>query len=258
MGEQKKTYVYNILSKIDVTPYIEEKNGFLYLNWAWAWYCVKTHFPDTEPPKFKCFPEMVLNNTPEGFVCTDRKVPYLTTPSGTMVECSIVIEGEEYTESLYVMDNNNNYIINPNMAMINTAQKRCMVKCLALAGLGLNLYAGTKVVFDNPEVVSSAKPANVRSAENVAYTNISNAQKSINNTNQQRENKAVQNAYARLDYYWNTLVQQVDNNQKEIEKIKQQFKKQISTDPDYLFASEVEQLNYKADLIKTITDSKSN
>ena len=72
----------------------------------------------------------------------DREVPYLTTMTGTMVECTITIEGEPYTESLYVMDNNNNAVINPTMKEINKTQKRCLDKALALAGLGLSIYAG--------------------------------------------------------------------------------------------------------------------
>ena len=59
-----------------------------------------------------------------------------------MVECTVTIEGEPYTESLYVMDNKNRAVINPNMQQINKTQKRCLVKTLALAGLGLSIYAG--------------------------------------------------------------------------------------------------------------------
>ncbi|WP_225436859.1 Sak single strand annealing protein, partial [Limosilactobacillus reuteri] len=58
------------------------------------------------------------------------------------VTCTVHIDGNDYTESLYVMDNSNNAVIDSDQAQINKTQKRCLVKALAMAGLGLNLYAG--------------------------------------------------------------------------------------------------------------------
>ena len=82
----------------------------------------------------------MLNNG--SFELTDRQVPYLTTPRGTSVEVTVTIAGNDYTQSLYVMDNKNRTVINPDQAMINKTIQRCTVKALAMAGLGLNLYAG--------------------------------------------------------------------------------------------------------------------
>lgn len=162
----KKLSVFETLSKIDVSNHVEVikmKKGpdLKYVSWSWAWGIVKAYYPDTPTPEYSEFPEMKLSTHEEPYEVkykgvkytryrtvvdsaelTDRAVPYLTTPTGTMVKCTVTIQNEPYSEYLYVMDNSKKPIINPTTAEINKAQKRCMVKALALAGLGLNLYAG--------------------------------------------------------------------------------------------------------------------
>ena len=166
MADEKKKSVFETLSAVDVSKHVEVikmKKGpaLSYVSWSWAWNFVKSIYPDTPTPKFTKYKEMALTTVQEPYKVKygdkeytkyrtvvkhaemiDREVPYLTTMTGTMVECTITIEGEPYTESLYVMDNNNNAIINPTMKEINKTQKRCLVKALALAGLGLSIYAG--------------------------------------------------------------------------------------------------------------------
>lgn len=166
MAEEKKKSVFETLSAVDVSKHVEVikmKKGpaLSYVSWSWAWNFVKSIYPDTPTPKFTKYKEMALTTVQEPYKVKygsqeytkyrtvvkhaeliDREVPYLTTMTGTMVECTITIEGEPYTESLYVMDNNNNAVINPTMKEINKTQKRCLVKALALAGLGLSIYAG--------------------------------------------------------------------------------------------------------------------
>lgn len=166
MADEKKKPVFETLSAVDVSKHVEVikmKKGpaLSYVSWSWAWNFVKSIYPDTPTPKFTKYKEMALTTVQEPYKVKygdkeytkyrtvvkhaemiDREVPYLTTMTGTMVECTITIEGESYTESLYVMDNNNNAVINPTMKEINKTQKRCLVKTLALAGLGLSIYAG--------------------------------------------------------------------------------------------------------------------
>lgn len=166
MTDEKKKSVFETLSAVDVSKHVEVikmKKGpaLSYVSWSWAWNFVKSIYPDTPTPKFTKYKEMALTTAQEPYKVKygnqeytkyrtvvkraeliDREVPYLTTMTGTMVECTITIEGKPYTESLYVMDNNNNAVINPTMKEINKTQKRCLVKALALAGLGLSIYAG--------------------------------------------------------------------------------------------------------------------
>lgn len=139
MTETKES-VFETLSKIDVSGHVEKKMGLSYLSWAWCWQTLKTTYPDTPVPKITKYKEMLLTNN--GYELTDREVPYLTTPTGTMVEVTVSIKGVDYTQSLYVMDNRNKVVVNPTIGQINKTIQRCTVKAIAMAGLGLNLYAG--------------------------------------------------------------------------------------------------------------------
>lgn len=139
MTETKES-VFETLSKIDVSDHVEQKMGLSYLSWAWCWQTLKTTYPDTPVPKITKYKEMLL--TKNGYELTDREVPYLTTPTGTMVEVTVSIKGVDYTQSLYVMDNRSKVVVNPTIGQINKTIQRCTVKAIAMAGLGLNLYAG--------------------------------------------------------------------------------------------------------------------
>lgn len=205
MADEKKKSVFETLSAVDVSKHVEVikmKKGpaLSYVSWSWAWNFVKSIYPDTPTPKFTKYKEMVLTTAQEPYKAKygnqeytkyrtvvkraeliDREVPYLTTMTGTMVECTITIEGEPYTESLYVMDNNNNAVINPTMKEINKTQKRCLVKALALAGLGLSIYAGEDLPM--ADINEADKEQAAQRKEQV---------------NQQRKMNALQAEYRRL------------------------------------------------------------
>lgn len=205
MADEKKKSVFETLSAVDVSKHVEVikmKKGpaLSYVSWSWAWNFVKSIYPDTPTPKFTKYKEMALTTAQEPYKVKygnqeytkyrtvvkhaemiDREVPYLTTMTGTMVECTITIEGEPYTESLYVMDNNNNAVINPTMKEINKTQKRCLVKALALAGLGLSIYAGEDLPM-----------ADINEADK------EQAEQRKEQVNQQRKMSALEAEYRRL------------------------------------------------------------
>lgn len=138
--EGQKT-VWDILSEIDCSKYIEQKQGLSYLNWAWAWGIVKKNFPDASYKD----------------VLFDGK-PYLYDESlGYMVATEVTIKGETLSMNLPVMDGANKTqknadyvyktksgdktVLAATMFDINTAQKRCLVKNIAMFGLGHFIYA---------------------------------------------------------------------------------------------------------------------
>ena len=156
--KEKKESVYERLSKIDVKPYIDvikSKKGFSlsYLSWAKAWGLVKAIYPDASY-KIKEYPNWV--KTSEGFQQAGT-LDYRITQAGCEVETTVTIEGVDYTQKLYPMDYKNNPIMNPNIKDINKAQLRCLVKALATAGLGLNVYAGEDLPSNDSE--TAKKPA---------------------------------------------------------------------------------------------------
>lgn len=153
---QSKTSVYATLAKVDVKPLLEKKGKLNYLSWAKAWGLVKSLYPDATY-QIKEFPEYIL--TDEGWSATGRQLDYRQTPAGTEVEVTVTIENQNYTSKLYVMDYKNKVVVNPSYFEINKTQMRCLVKALAFAGLGLDVYAGEDLP-ETPQQKQDTKPAN--------------------------------------------------------------------------------------------------
>ena len=128
MAEKKKS-VWETLSCIDVSGHTEEKNGFTYLSWAWAWQVLKDEYPEAT---FIKWPD---NETGLPFV-KDAE-------TGTaFVRVTVKAGGEEVTEMFPVLDYANKAIINPNAFQVNTALQRCLAKAISYLGLGAYIYAG--------------------------------------------------------------------------------------------------------------------
>ncbi len=157
MTEEKKS-VFATLSEIDVSPYLDKKVGLDYLSWAKAWTLVKRAYPDANY-RITEFPEYIL--TKDGWVATGREVDYRQTAAGYEVEAVVTIEGQDYSSKLFVMDYRNKALSKATYFDINKTQQRALVKALAIAGLGLSVYAGE----DLPEEKSNgqvSKPRPVR------------------------------------------------------------------------------------------------
>lgn len=168
MTENKKTEtketkaqesVYERLSKVDVTPFIEKKNGLNYLSWAKAWGLVKSIYPDANY-KFREYP--YFEQTADGNYQPCGTRDYLRTEYGVEVEAIVTIQGQTYSSKLYVMDFKNR-ALDPNKVTlfeINKTQMRALTKALAFAGLGLNIYAGEDLpsgADDTPTKISKAQ-----------------------------------------------------------------------------------------------------
>lgn len=138
-NQNDKKSVYEVLSNINVKPKLEKKGQVDYLSWANAWGMVKQAYPDANY-KITEFPEFV--QTKNGWEPTGRDVDYRQTSAGVEVETVVTINGESYSSKLFVMDYRNKPVFNPNYFDINKTQQRALVKALAIAGLGLNVYAG--------------------------------------------------------------------------------------------------------------------
>jgi hypothetical protein len=141
------------LSAINVNEHIENKNGLAYLSWVWAWSEIKKQCPDAnyEIEKFE-------NNLPYTY---DENTGY-------MVFTKVTIDNQTYEMWLPVMDGNNKAMLDhpytykvkeykdgkwtggyieksvepATMFDINKTIMRCLVKNIAMFGLGIYIYAG--------------------------------------------------------------------------------------------------------------------
>ncbi len=129
------------LAGIDVSEHVEKKGQFSYLSWAWAVDRLRKAYPEAtwEVKRF------------DG-------LPYLKTDCGYFVEVAVTVAGVTLSQIHPVLDARNRPISEPNAFEINTSIQRCLVKAIALHGLGLYVYAGE----DLPE---GAAPATINEAQ---------------------------------------------------------------------------------------------
>ena len=69
-------------------------------------------------------------------------LPYLKTETGYFVEVAVTVQGVTLSQIHPVLDGKNRPIFEPTAFDINTSIQRCLVKAIALHGLGLYVYAG--------------------------------------------------------------------------------------------------------------------
>lgn len=133
-NENKFNDIWATLSKIDCSDKIMKKGELSYLPWAWAWGVVMDNYPEIEY-RFYEHPE--------------THVPYVHMPDGSAeVRCRVQI-GESIREMwLPVMDFRNKAITNPDSRQVSDTKMRCLVKCLAMFGLGHYIYAGEDLPRD--------------------------------------------------------------------------------------------------------------
>ena len=135
------------LLKINVNDKTEKKNGMTYLSWAWAW----TEILKTDPAatfEVKLWPDG------QGFS------PVMQIGDTGMVWVTTTVYGKSMTCQLPILDYKNRPISNPDSMAVNTAIMRCMVKSLALHGLGLYIYSGEDTPMeDDTKVVTVDTPA---------------------------------------------------------------------------------------------------
>lgn len=165
--EEKNWFVE--LSKVDVSPYVEKKGGKgfspSYISWASAWGLMSVRDPEAS------FRYIMYKDVING---VEFDVPYIRTPFGYIVEVEVTFKGNTKREQLAVMDNRFNAIMEPTVRDITDAQKRCLVKCIAAHGLGLNLYMkdGIPTDFENDNHARPATPEPVRQSQTQNMQNI--------------------------------------------------------------------------------------
>lgn len=126
------------LSNINVIEQTEKKGPYPYLSWPFA----VAHLRKNDP-------------LATWEVCRfDGGLPYLRSEVGYFVEVSVTVQGVTLNQIHPVLDNKNRPITEPTSFDINTSIQRCLVKAIALHGLGLSLYAGE----DLPAPETSASP----------------------------------------------------------------------------------------------------
>ena len=143
MSDKTKT-IFETLASLDISKQVEDKKGLKYLSWSFAWSFVKTNYPNAN------YKVIQFEGRPFLF---DENLGYL-------VATEVTVNDETISMQLPVMDGANRAqkhiaykqwgkdVLPATMFDINTAIMRCLVKNLAMFGLGISLYSGE----DLPEI----------------------------------------------------------------------------------------------------------
>jgi len=155
---------FNKVLNIDVSAKVEKKKTgtatLTYLSWAWAWAEFVKVYPTAT---YK-----VLKNK-------ETMMPYFSSDSGVMVYTEVTVDNLTHEMWLPVMDGANNAMKNEayeystkfgkksvaafDMFDVNKTIMRCLVKNLAMFGLGLYIYAGEDLPEEAQEAAQKEKAA---------------------------------------------------------------------------------------------------
>lgn len=113
------------LNAININEHVEKKGGFSYLSWPYAVAQLRLADPlaSWEVRRF-------------------AGLPYLACDAGVFVEVAVTVQSVTLSQIHPVLDSRNRPMMAPSSFDINTSIQRCLVKAIALHGLGLYVYAG--------------------------------------------------------------------------------------------------------------------
>lgn len=131
--EKTTAHIWATLSAIDCNDQKKSKNGFSYLPWNWAWAKLQENFPCSNY-------EESMEYMKDGTAIVRTKV-------------SITFEGETIERGMWlaVMNHKNQAIPNPPATQIANSYMRCLVKNLAMFGLGFYIFQGLDDAIPNAE-----------------------------------------------------------------------------------------------------------
>lgn len=135
------TNYFTKLNAVNVSEHVEKKGKFSYLSWPWAVQQLRQADPAAtwEVRRFDA-------------------LPYLNSDLGFFVEVAVTVQGVTLSQIHPVLDSKNEPIEKPSSFDINTSIQRCLVKAIALHGLGLSVYSGEDLpVTDQQRQESTVK-----------------------------------------------------------------------------------------------------
>lgn len=137
------------LYSLDVNKYVEKKNDLSYLSWSYAWAEFKKIYPDAtyevkKDAEGRCyfgdenFGYMVYTSVTAGGLTYEMWLPVMDGANKAMKALAYTYStryGEKTCEAMTMFD-------------VNKTVMRCLVKNLAMFGLGLYIYAGEDLPQD--------------------------------------------------------------------------------------------------------------
>ena len=161
--DERRSICFDALYKMNLNDKVEKKDNLTYLSWSEAWKAFKEVYPSAT--------YRVISNP-------DTKLPYFVDPNvGIMVFTEVT--ADDLTQSMFlpvlntsmkamrlqpynyqVWDKKNNRYVErtceaATMFDVNKAIMRCLVKNLAMFGLGLYIYQGEDIPSDSSDDIAT-------------------------------------------------------------------------------------------------------
>ena len=163
--------VFKTLNAINVNGNVEQKNGSNYLSWAWAWAELKKVYPtakyeikhfDGKPYLYDAnLGYMVMTEMTVDGITHEMWLPVMDGANKAMKDKPYTYEVKEYVKGKWTGNYIEKKVNVATMFDINTAIMRCLVKNIAMFGLGLYIYSGE----DLPEEEKKAEEEERKAAE---------------------------------------------------------------------------------------------
>ena len=146
--------LFTVLNGINVNKYVEKKNGLSYLTWSYAWSEVKKIKPDAVY-SIKKFGEaqlpyvyddetgyMVFTDVTIDGITHEMWLPVMDGANKAMKAAPYTYQVKEYKGGKWTGGFTDKSVDAADMFDVNKTIMRCLVKNLAMFGLGLYIYAG--------------------------------------------------------------------------------------------------------------------
>ena len=142
------------LNSINVNEHTEEKNGLTYLSWAWAWAELLKIYPDAtytierfgEDNKPYIYDEtlgyMVFTKVKIGDLEKEMWLPVMDGANKAMKDKPYTYQVKKWNNTKRVYEYTEKSVEAATMFDVNKTIMRCLVKNLAMFGLGLYIYSG--------------------------------------------------------------------------------------------------------------------
>lgn len=152
---ETKNYFEELLN-VDVSEYIEKKNGLSYVSWSYAWMELKKRHPDAQ---YK-----IYEDADGRFYFNDGRTAWVKT--------GITVNGLEHIEYLPVMDLRNNAkpLNTVTSTDVNKTIQRSLTKAIARHGLGIKVYAGEDLPDEQPKSKEPVKKVAKETEDEVLFT----------------------------------------------------------------------------------------
>jgi len=133
MSDKQLSYgeVWKTLKAVDVSKHTEEKMNLTYLSWSRAWALLMDNYPQAQ------YEFVNFTNSTD----VTGGLPYRLLPDGTTeVVTRITIDNLSREMRLPIMDYKNNPVVNPHARQVSDNSMRCLVKNMAMFGLGISVF----------------------------------------------------------------------------------------------------------------------